>query len=73
MEKILCLLLTFCLTFGLAACGNDGSQNGSGQDAAGGMNPLPSRKKTEMMVLQMQKLRIRKTEVFLASRKTRRM
>lgn len=36
MEKILCLLLTFCLTFGLAACGNDGSQNGSGQDAAGG-------------------------------------
>ena len=39
----------------------------------GGMNPLPSRKKTEMMVLQMQKLRIRKTEVFLASRKTRRM
>lgn len=36
MEKILCLLLTFCLTFGLAACGNDGSQDGSGQDAAGG-------------------------------------
>ena len=35
MERILCLLLTFCLTFGLAACGSDGQQDGSGQDAAG--------------------------------------
>ena len=35
-KKGLALLLAATMICGLAACGNDGSQNGSGQDAAGG-------------------------------------